>query len=150
VLHSADMQFRGQTHLIRVSLPRTDMTREEIQALFEEAYFARFQIRLPEVRAVLVNLNTSVIGRRRAFPLGALLDASECVTRPADAIIGERRMYAAGAWHDAKVYDRGKLPVVASVAGPAVIQQIDATTVVEPGAVAEVDAIGNLRIRVAT
>jgi N-methylhydantoinase A len=28
-----------------------------------------------------------------------------------------------------------------------VIQQIDATTVIEPGAVARVDAIGNLRIR---
>jgi N-methylhydantoinase A len=30
-----------------------------------------------------------------------------------------------------------------------VIQQIDSTTVVEPGATATVDAIGNLRIRVA-
>jgi hypothetical protein len=74
VLHSADMQFRGQTHLIRVALPRPGMTRAEIQAAFEAAYFARFQVRLPEIRAVLVNLNTSVIGRRRPFPLAALLD----------------------------------------------------------------------------
>ena len=33
-----------------------DVTREELQALFEEAYFERFQVRLPEIRAVLVNL----------------------------------------------------------------------------------------------
>jgi N-methylhydantoinase A len=34
------------------------------------------------------------------------------------------------------------------VEGPAIIQQFDATTVIEPGAVAVIDAVGNLRIRV--
>jgi N-methylhydantoinase A len=34
------------------------------------------------------------------------------------------------------------------IEGPAVIQQFDATTVIEPGAVATFDAIGNLHIRV--
>jgi N-methylhydantoinase A len=65
VLHSADMQFRGQTHLIRVSLPSADVSRVRLQELFEAAYFQRFQVRLPEIRAVLVNLNTTVIGERR-------------------------------------------------------------------------------------
>jgi N-methylhydantoinase A len=148
VLHSADMQFKGQTHLIRVALPRTDVSRAEIQSLFEDAYFARFQVRLPEIRAVLVNLNTSVIGRRRSFPLGALLDPAIRAASVADAIIGERRIYAGSSWHQAKIYHRDRLPVGASIRGAAVIQQIDATTVVEPGAVATVDAIGNLRIKV--
>jgi N-methylhydantoinase A len=148
VLQSADMQFRGQTHLIRVALPRPDVTRAEIQALFEEAYFARFQVRLPEIRAVLVNVNTSMIGRRRGFPLATLLETKTRTTRLADAVIGERPVYADGAWRTAKIYSRDVLPVGASIAGPAVIQQIDSTTVVEPGATATVDAIGNLRIRV--
>jgi N-methylhydantoinase A len=148
VLHSADMQFRGQTHLIRVALPRPDVTRAEIQALFEEAYFARFQVRLPEIRAVLVNLNTSVIGRRRSFPLAALLETGTRTTQLADAIIGERQVYADGAWRSAKIYSRDRLPVGATMTGLTVVQQIDSTTVVEPGATATVDAIGNLRIRV--
>jgi N-methylhydantoinase A len=148
VLHSADMQFRGQTHLIRVALPRADISRDEIQALFEEAYFARFQVKLPEIRAVLVNLNTSVIGRRRAFPLAALLDPAARASRVEDAAIGERRLHADGAWQVATIYDRDRLPVGASLQGPAVIQQIDATTVLEPGARATVDALGSLRIRV--
>ena len=46
-----------------------------MQALFEAAYHARFQVRLPEIKAVLVNLVTSVIGRRRAFPIASLIDA---------------------------------------------------------------------------
>jgi N-methylhydantoinase A len=148
VLHAADMQFRGQTHLIRVALPHVGVTREEIQALFEAAYFKRFHVRLPEIRAVLVNLATSVIGRRRSFPITALIDAASRAADVDGAEIGRRPLYAAGRWQMARVLDRGKLPDHARILGPAVIQQIDATTVVEPGATAVVDAVGNLRIAV--
>jgi N-methylhydantoinase A len=149
-LHAADMQFRGQTHLIRVALPGADVSRETAQALFEAAYEARFQVRLPEIKAVLVNLVTSVIGRRRPFPLASLIDASGRAARLQDAVIGERELFAGGRWQSAQVLDRVKLPVGARLAGPAIVQQVDATTVIEPGAVATVDAIGNLRIIVGT
>jgi len=147
VQHSADMQFRGQTHLIRVALPRADIRRAEVQAAFEAAYFARFQIRLPEIRAVLVNLNTTVIGRRPPFALDALLDRS--ARRSLDAArIGTRGLYAAGEWNRAAVWQREWLPEGARIAGPAILKQADATTVLEPGSDARVDALGNLRIRV--
>jgi N-methylhydantoinase A len=148
VLHGADMQFRGQTHLIRVALPGADVTREEMQSLFETAYFNRFQVRLPEIKAVLVNLVTSVIGRRRPFPMASLIDAGSRATRVEGAIVAERRLFARGAWQTAPVFDRVKLPIGARIAGPAVVQQIDATTVIEPGSTALVDEIGNLRIAV--
>jgi N-methylhydantoinase A len=146
VLFSADMQFRGQTHLIRVALPTPTVTRAELQALFEAAYFARFQIRLPEIKAMLVNLNTSVIGRRRGIALDTLMP--DPGGRLVDAATGERALWADGAWHTATVYGRDRVPRGAEIAGPAIIEQIDATTVVEPGAAAKVDRIGNLRIRV--
>ena len=148
VLHGADMQFRGQTHLIRVTLPRADVTRAEIQTLFETAYFNRFQVRLPEIKAVLVNLITSVIGRRRRFPIASLIDAGGRASGVEGACMGERKLFARGGWHSAPVLDRVKLPVGARIAGPAVVQQVDATTVIEPGSTALVDAIGNLRITV--
>mgnify|MGYP002654203836 CR=1 FL=1 len=143
VLHSAEMQFRGQTHLIRVALPHATMTRAEVQAAFEAAYFARFQIRMPEIRAVLVNLNTSVIGKRPGFSLAGLLPDGD-----GDALVGERPIYADGAWHTAKIWQRERLRRGARIAGPAIIQQADATTVLEPGSEAVVDTLGNLRIKV--
>jgi N-methylhydantoinase A len=149
VEHGADMQFRGQTHLIRVALHSADVSRADLQELFEAAYFARFQVRLPEIRAVLVNLVTSVIGRRRAFPLSALIEPAAHAGSVDDARIGERDVFADGRWHRAAVYDRMRLPAGARLIGPAIIEQIDATTVVEPDAAAAVDGIGNLRIRVA-
>jgi N-methylhydantoinase A len=148
VLHAADMQFRGQTHLIRVKLPQMDVSRAVLRSLFEEAYFARFQVRLPEIEPVLVNLLTSVIGRRRPFPMRSLLEASARALDTRGASIGERALYAGGRWHCAQVFDRLKLPLGARISGPALVQQIDATTVLEPGSAAVVDAIGNLRIAV--
>ena len=148
VLHGADMQFRGQTHLIRVAFPGATPSREEIQALFEAAYFARFQVRLPEIRANLVNLTTSVIGRRRRFPLASLIEAGGRAARVEGALIGERKVYADGRWRTAHIFDRVKLPIGVHIEGPAIVQQIDATTMIDASAVATVDDIGNLRIAV--
>jgi N-methylhydantoinase A len=148
VLYAADMQFRGQTHLIRVQLPSAEVERAELQRRFEAAYFARFQVRLPEIEPVLVNLMTSVIGRRRPFPVASLLAEGARAATLEGASIGKRAIYAGGRWQSGSVFDRLKLPVGATFTGPAIVQQIDATTVVEPGASARVDRIGNLRISV--
>ncbi|MFX8747383.1 hypothetical protein ABTM31_20850, partial [Acinetobacter baumannii] len=83
-----------------------DVSREEIQKLFETAYFNRFQVHLPEIRAVLVNLVTSVVGKRRTFPISALLDVADRASTLDGAIIGERKLYAGGAWHSATIFDR--------------------------------------------
>jgi N-methylhydantoinase A len=143
VVHSADMQFRGQTHLIRIAIPSPEVTREELQGLFEAAYFARFQVQLPEIRAVLVNLVTSVIGRRRNFAVSALAGGGG----NGATALKPRRVYADGAWQEARVILREHLAPDDRVEGPAVIQQLDATTFIEPGASATVDPLGNLRIR---
>jgi N-methylhydantoinase A len=140
--HVTEMQFRGQTHLIRVPLSSATPTRAEVQAAFEAAYFARFQVQLPEIRAVLVNLTTSVVGRRSAFDLRALAAAPG-----GEARLGSRRLYADGAWHEATVWRREALAEGAQVAGPAVLQQADATIILEPGCSAVVDSLGNLRVR---
>jgi N-methylhydantoinase A len=148
VRYAAEMQFRGQTHLIRVALPAADLTRAALQDLFDAAYFRRFQIRMPEIKAQVVNLTTSVIGKRRAFPIAALLDPGLRAASVDAARTGTRRLYADARWHEAGVYAREKLPIGARIEGPAIIEQIDATTVVEPGALATVDLIGNLRVAV--
>ena len=57
---------------------------------------------------------------------------------------GTRPVWFAGGWHQASVWDRLALPVGAEIAGPAILEQPDATTVVDPGLVARVDPFGNL------
>ncbi len=147
-VRSADMQFVGQTHLIRVPLPDGPVTREALQGLFERAYFTRFRVSLPEIRANLVNLNTSVIGEREALDLSMLIDPAGRAARLEDALRTRRPVRFAGAWRDTPVFMREKLPLGVVVEGPAILEQLDATTVLEPGDVARSDGDGNLIVEV--
>ncbi|WP_404934327.1 hydantoinase/oxoprolinase family protein [Nitratireductor sp. L15S-10] len=147
-VHTADMQFVGQTHLINVPLPGPEVDRDTLQTLFEEAYFARFKVRLPEIRANLVNLNTSVIGVRADIDLASLIDPAGRVATLAEALNEKRQVWFAGDWHDTPVYARERLPLDAEIEGPAILEQLDTTTVIEPGDRAASDADGNIIITV--
>jgi N-methylhydantoinase A len=143
--YSADMQFVGQTHLLRVPLPSATPSREELQRLFEAAYHARFRVDLPTIRANLVNLNVSVIGERPALDLSRLIDPSgrQKTAQPAS----QRRVWFNG-WHDTPVYWRDHLPLKIELQGPAIIEQMDTTVVIDPGARVTQDADGNLIVEV--
>jgi N-methylhydantoinase A len=146
--HSADMQFVGQTHIITVPLPSAEFTRGELQALFEKAYFARFRVELPEIRANLVNLNTSVTGVRPALDLSRLTDPRARAETLGQARTEIRPVWFDGVFIDTPVYAREKLPLDAEIAGPAILEQMDATTVLEPGDRARPDGDGNLIVEV--
>ncbi len=148
ILHGADMQFIGQTHLINVSLTSAETTREELQNIFETAYFERFQVDLPEIRANLVNLKTSVIGRRPEVDLGLLVDPANRSRNVEDARIATRPVWFDGEWHDTTIYSRDLLPIGKSFEGPAIIEQMDTTVVVEPDNKVDSDTDGNLLIHV--
>ncbi len=145
---SVDMQFIGQTHLLRVPLAGGTPTREELQRLFENAYFNRFRVELSEIRANLVNLNCSVIGRRGDVDLSALIDASGRKATLAEALIETRNVWFEGGWRDTPVYWRDHLPRGAALDGPAIVEQMDTTVVIQPGCRATDDADGNILIDV--
>jgi N-methylhydantoinase A len=142
---SADMQFVGQTHLLRVALPSATPTREDLQTLFEAAYHARFRVDLPTIRANLVNLNTSVIGQRAELDLSRLIDPTG---RKTTATPNDTRKVWFGGWHDTPVYWRDHLPLDLSLEGPAIIEQMDTTCIIDPGCTVTSDADGNLIVKV--
>ncbi|MBN8630608.1 MAG: hydantoinase/oxoprolinase family protein [Rhodobacterales bacterium] len=145
--YSADMQFVGQTHLLRVPLPSAAPSREEVQRLFEAAYLARFRVELPTIRANLVNLNVSVIGERPALDLSRLIDPAD---RRATAEPASVRPVWFDGWQDTPVYWRDHLPMGWSLQGPAIVEQMDTTVVIDPGARVTQDGDGNLVIEVST
>ena len=149
-LHSADMQFQGQSHILTVPLPDTGIGRDDLQRRFEAAYWERFAVELKEIRAVLVNLNTAVIGRRPAVPLRALVDPAALAPDLAGARTATRRVWFADGWRETPIYARAKIPLGAGFQGPAVIEQLDTTIVVEPDAHVEADDHGNLILSLET
>ncbi|MGI4952325.1 MAG: hydantoinase/oxoprolinase family protein [Janthinobacterium lividum] len=143
----ADMHYAGQTHTVAVPLPlvvehgRTGVTEAIIHAAFEQAYRTQFGRVLPGVGVRLVNLRTAAIGRRPHFDLTALAPGAGASLEAASR--GTRQVWFGG-WHTATVHDRLALPVGAEIPGPAILEQPDATTVIDPGLVARVDSFGNV------
>ncbi|MCY1125761.1 hydantoinase/oxoprolinase family protein [Frigidibacter sp. RF13] len=144
---TADMQFIGQTHLLRVRLPDGAPARDALQAAFERAYFDRFRVDLPTIRANLVNLNCSVIGERPSIDLSTLIDPAGRRPSLTEAQTGTRPVWFGG-WVETPVYWRDHLPADARLTGPAIIEQMDTTIVIEPGDRVETDAEGNLIVTV--
>jgi N-methylhydantoinase A len=57
---------------------------------------------------------------------------------------GTRPVWFDGAWREAAIFARLDLPVGAAIRGPAVLEQPDATAVIDPDLLARVDRFGNV------
>ena len=145
-----DMLYLGQTHTVSVRLPvmvgdgATGISREIIRVAFEESYRAAYGRLLDGIAMRVMNLRSAVIGRRPRFDLSLLAPAQDATLEAAAR--GTRRVHTGAAWVEAAVHDRLALPVGARVAGPAILEQPDATIYIEPGLVGEVDRFGNVLI----
>jgi N-methylhydantoinase A len=63
-----------------------------------------------------------------------------------DCKIHDTRFYHQGKWHDAVIYERAPLHSGLVIPGPAIISEMDSTTVILPAYAATVDDVGNLLI----
>jgi N-methylhydantoinase A len=142
--HHAHMKFDGQTHMLRVAMEDANISLEELRKLFAEAYWNRFAVELPEMRPVLVDLHTTVFGRRPGISMQDLLE-SDKTGGDEKAIVGERKVwFHRGGWQNTPIYRRGRISSGDTFSGPAIIEQLDTTTVVEPETRVEADQFGNL------
>lgn len=147
LLHVAQMQFEGQSHLLTVPLDAANATVAALQEAFAAAYWQRFEVALSELRPVLVTIDTSVIGTRKAFSLSHLHKADPAPTSAA-AESGRRPVWFSGhGWLETPVYPRERIPLDGFV-GPAIVEQLDSTTVIEPGNRVRPDEFGNLIVSI--
>ena len=150
VIYELDMHYQGQTHTISAPLPvtlkrsRVGLSAEIVRTAFEQSYRRQFSRLLPDIAVRIVSLRTAAIGRRPHFDLAALKPAPDLVVEAARR--GTRCVWFSGKWLMSTIWSRLDLPSGAVVEGPAVLEQSDATTLIDPGLVARVDELGNLII----
>ncbi len=65
------------------------------------------------------------------------------------ARIGSRLVWFDGGWRETSVWARLGLPVGGTITGPAILEQPDATTVIEPGFTGRTDPLGNVMVELA-
>jgi N-methylhydantoinase A len=148
VLYELDMHYLGQTHTVTVPLPvvvqggNLALSESTVRAAFEAAYSASFSRLLPGLAVRIVSLRVAAIGRRSPFDFS--LFAPPASASPEKAVLGTREVWFERGWRETRVLSRLDLPVGSVIEGPAVLEQPDATTVIEPGLAARIDHLGNL------
>lgn len=145
--HEADFLYQGQTHVMRIPVQSPGFDPVRVRTQFEKLYRERFDVDLSDMRPILAALRTAIIGRRERLEGFGLLPQGGAVT--ASAQTAQRKVWFAGKWLVTPVLARHALLPGDTIAGPAIIEQFDTTTVIEPGDSARVDAMGNLIIAIA-
>lgn len=139
---SVDMQFIGQSHVVRVDLDDGAPSRDLLRTRFEQAYWRRFRVELAEIRARVVNLNCSVVGVADPVDISGLIDPSGRLRNATPQT--ERAVIFDAKAQMVPVFWRDHLPLDVTLEGPAMIEQLDTTILLEPGWVAKGDVHGNL------
>ncbi len=136
----AHVRYAGSDTALELPFAGSDAMR----AAFALAHRARFGFVTPEAPLVLEMLSAEAIGT----PPGAHWQPAQLAAQKGAPVPVETvTAYLAGARVPTPVFRRETLGAGAQIAGPAIIADASATTVVEPGWAARVDAVGNLLLR---
>jgi N-methylhydantoinase A len=148
VSYQVDVRYFGQGFDIPVDvdpawLDDPDQALRIIGERFDAEHERLFSFVLP-VDHELVNARASVSGPRPNVTPTVLEPGTG---DPAAARTGQARIWVEGGWQDAARYDRTLLKAGDVLPGPAIVTEMDSTTLVLPGHVATVDNSGSLLIR---
>ena len=145
---SLDMQFIGQTHILRIDLPNSYPDKDYLQKSFEKSYLNRFKVRLSEIKANIVNANTTVQGHKVPFDISLLNNKLDKRLNLNDALLEYRKVYFKDKFLSTPIYSRDRMPFEFEIKGPAIIEQMDTTTLIEPNDRVYGDKLGNMFIEV--
>jgi N-methylhydantoinase A len=142
---SLDLRYIHQNYEINVGIGPGESP-EQILSKFHAAHEKRYGYSAPGKLVQLVNIRLSVIGSVPRPPLGSRLgDPIDPSGSPEPR--GHRPVSLFGTWEDdCPIYIREMLRSGDRLAGPAIVEEQGATTVVPPGFSCDVDAIGSLVI----
>jgi N-methylhydantoinase A len=136
-----EARYKGQNHEVQVRLAGRAFA--DFVAAFAEAHRREYGYDVPDRVIEVVNCRLKAIG---------------LINRPAPEFVGgvgapqpkaERQVYFDAGWITTPVFARSGLAVDTWLAGPAVIDEMSATTLVPPGWALSVDRIGNLLLELA-
>lgn len=144
--YQVDVRYHGQGLLLTLDIDADSLQKkglDSIGAEFDEMHRKLFTFAL-EADKEIVNLRAVVQGK------ATVVEAQSIVAGTADASAartGSQKIFVADEDNEADVYDRSLLKSGNHIAGPAIIVEMDSTTLILPGHTGEVDTHGNILIR---
>ena len=145
-LRQVDMRYIGQSYELTVPLPAEQLDASKIDRVLEQFHIEHdraYGYSAPTEPVEFVNLRLTAIGKI-AKPRLRELEGNN--TDIAAAQKATRSVYFAenDGYVECPIYDRYRLSPSCVLRGPAIVEEIDSTTVIHPGYSAQVDRFGNL------
>lgn len=135
-----DFRYYGQEYVLTIPLADGPIDMDKIRADFDAAYERQYGHNSPENRVEMANIRLTALGR---------LDRPDNAPPAAEAANAdrERKVYFDGQAHETRIIDRNNIEVNMDVAGPAIIEEKTATTLLPPGWTATLIDGGHLSLR---
>jgi len=144
VIKSLDMRYKGQNYEVTVNY--SDNKIKNIESLKEVFYkeYRRLYTYSYDEPILIINFNLTVIGliQKPKIQKGIVVQSRNSPK----ALIGERRAYFNGNFTLTSIYNRELLFPGNLVTGPAIIEQMDSTTIIPPGQKGTIDEYYNIII----
>ncbi len=145
VVYQADIRYAGQAFSITLDFSAEELSSEGVEMLaerFDAEHDQLFSFKLGDAHEIL--MIRAVVKARSAEIAARTVGSADASLE--DCLMHQSQFYYDGQSYDAPIYERGKLREGIVVPGPAIVIEMDSTTVILPGHEAKVDAIGNLLI----
>jgi len=145
-VYQVDLRYAGQGMRLTLEVSPEEFETgglEELGNRFDAMHEQLFTFAL-ETERELYTLRAMVQGSESAAEAQVLASGNG---DPSAARYAQSKVYYDGQHHDAIIFDRALLKAGDRVSGPAIITEMDSTTLVLPGCTGEVDPVGNLLIR---
>lgn len=146
-VYQADVRYHGQGFEVPVAVDVAGLAQdggiEAVRQAFDEIHRRLFTFNLG-VEHEFVNLRAIVQEKSREFRPARLAEGGP---DPGAALKGETPIWAHGRSVGAKLYDRARLLAHNVLEGPAIVTEMDSTTLILPGHRGAVDVSGNILIR---
>jgi N-methylhydantoinase A len=142
-----DLRYSIQKYELPVPIGRGQLKADDKprwRRTFDEVHERHFGSRAEDQKVEVVNyrLTTKVL-----VPKPAVTESPMRPELAAEAVKAHRHAYFDG-WCDCPIYDRARLVSGNRLRGPAIIEQMDSTTLVHPGQEARIDGFGNIIIEI--
>lgn len=145
VFYQVDIRYKGQGMKLTVDVTPATFDSEGLAGVterFDAEHEQLFTFAL-DAEHELVGLRAVVQGAEKSFVNPS---ARKAGTDASAARVQTTRIYADGAWRNGHIYDRAKLTPGNKVPGPAVVLEMDSTSVILPDHVGVIDDVGNILI----
>ena len=140
-----DIRYHGQGLLLTVDFALNDLEKDGLDVIgsrFDDIHKHLFTFALPEDKE-LVNLRAVAEGKATHIEA---LSVPKGGKSPSKAELARHKMFVDGKNRLGTLYDRAKLRSGNVMKGPAIVLEMDSTTVILPGHVGKVDELGNILI----